>query len=118
MKKVWITAVVLALSLLLAACGGEETGGSEGETGTKSTVELKAVNWNFDQDSYTVPAGKVTFNLTSDEGYHGIEIEGTDVKIDGDGSATANLEPGEYILKCNIQCGAGHDEMVATIVVE
>ncbi|MGM0878137.1 MAG: cytochrome C oxidase subunit II [Bacillota bacterium] len=118
MKKVWVTSLFLALILLLAACGGEQSGSGDSSGGTESTVELKAANWDFDKDTYTVPAGEVTFKLISDDGYHGIEIEGTDVKIDGDGTATAKLEPGEYTVKCSIPCGEGHEEMKATIVVE
>jgi cytochrome c oxidase subunit II len=117
MKKLWFTFILIGSILLLGACGGEETSGGE-SSGTASTVDLNAKNWEFDQTSYTVPAGEVTFNLVNEEGYHGIEIEGTDVKIEGEGSATATLEPGEYTIKCSIQCGAGHEEMKATVVVE
>ncbi|WP_254434201.1 hypothetical protein [Halobacillus sp. Marseille-Q1614] len=64
------------------------------------------------------PAGEITVNLSNDEGVHGIEIEGTDISIDNEGSATASLEPGEYTIKCNIVCGTGHEEMVSTLIVE
>ena len=114
-----MTTLLLAVFLGLAACGGgEESAGGEAGSGTASSVELKATNWEFDQDTYTVPAGDVTFKLINEEGHHGIEIEGTKVKIDGEGTATANLEPGEYTVKCTIPCGEGHVEMEAKVVVE
>lgn len=118
MKKLILSSFIIASVFALAACGGEESSGSESNEGTASTVELNASNWKFDQETYNVAAGEITFNLKNAEGYHGIEIEGTDIKIDGEGSATATLEPGEYTVKCSIQCGAGHEEMAATIVVE
>jgi cytochrome c oxidase subunit II len=118
MKKILLSSFMIVAILALVACGGQESSGSENNGGTESTVDLNAKNWQFDKDTYTVPAGKVTFNLKNEEGYHGIIVEGTDVKIDGDGSATATLEPGEYTVKCNIQCGTGHEQMTATVVVE
>ncbi|MRG87330.1 cupredoxin domain-containing protein [Salinibacillus xinjiangensis] len=57
----------------------------------------------------------------NEAGLHGIEIEGTNVKnvkLDKEGSATANLEPGEYTIRCIIPCGEGHGEMTAQLVVE
>lgn len=118
MKKLLVFLFMMVSILALAACGGEESSGSENSSGAESTVDLSAKNWEFEQDTYTIPAGKVTFNLKNVEGYHGIEVVGTDVKIDGEGSATATLEPGEYTVKCIIQCGTGHEEMSATVVVE
>ncbi len=121
MKKLLLSSFIIASVVSLAACGGGESSGngseSKGAT-TAGTVELNASNWKFDQETYHVSAGEITFNLKNAEGYHGIEIEGTDIKIDGEGSAKATLEPGEYTVKCSIQCGAGHEEMTATIVVE
>ncbi|WP_416149928.1 cytochrome C oxidase subunit II [Salipaludibacillus sp. HK11] len=137
MKNKIIGFMLLALVLVLAACGGnndvtenesagnenvaEETeneNGEEEEEASSSVVELNASNWDFDQDTYTAEAGEVTINLNNEEGHHGIEIEGTDVVIDGEGSATADLEPGEYRIYCSIPCGEGHDEMEAMLVVE
>ncbi|WP_078593145.1 MULTISPECIES: cupredoxin domain-containing protein [Evansella] len=128
MKKRIITIISMGLVLLLAACGGEEdinstdiqtgnAGNSEANS-VSETVDLKADNWDFDQDTYVVSAGEVTINLSNEEGYHGIAVEGTDIEIEGDGSATASLEPGEYTIYCNIPCGEGHDDMVATLIVE
>ncbi|MFD2657047.1 cytochrome C oxidase subunit II [Gracilibacillus thailandensis] len=123
MKKILLTMMTLSLALVLAACGsGDDEGSSnnneEAASGDGETVDIQASNWQFDQEEYTVPAGEVTVNLTNEEGFHGIEIEGTDIALDDAGSQTATLEPGEYTIRCSIQCGPGHDDMVATLIVE
>lgn len=82
------------------------------------SVTIRASKWKFDQKTYNVPAGDVTIYLKNDDGFHGIEIEGTEVKIEGDGVNTASLKPGEYKIYCNIICGTGHDDMISTLIVE
>ncbi|QGH35471.1 cytochrome C oxidase subunit II [Gracilibacillus salitolerans] len=122
MKKILLGMMTLSLTLVLAACGGDDEGSSnnDGETasGDGETVEIQASNWQFDQEEYTVPAGEVTVSLANEEGFHGIEIEGTDITLDEEGSETATLEAGEYTIRCSIMCGTGHDDMVATLIVE
>lgn len=131
MKKQLLTLVFIVLmAVLLVACGGGDdaedsnTNNDNGadETTTESAdgevVDIKASNWEFDQETYTVAAGEVTVKLTNEEGFHGIEIVDTDVSLQSEGSTTATLEPGEYTIRCNIPCGAGHDDMVATLIVE
>ncbi|MEQ6377172.1 cytochrome C oxidase subunit II [Bacillaceae bacterium S4-13-58] len=117
MKKLMLTLLFAALVMALAACGGDDSS-SNNAGGSGETVDLTASNWQFDKDTYTVPAGKVTFNLKNEDGYHGIEIEGTDVKIEGEGSDSATLEAGEYTIKCSVPCGSGHDTMTTKLVVE
>ncbi|WP_163536953.1 cytochrome C oxidase subunit II [Gracilibacillus sp. YIM 98692] len=129
MKKFMFILVLLTLAFVLAACGGEadNSEGNNGENteennesaaGDESVVHLTASNWQFDQEEYTVPAGEVTVELTNEEGFHGIEVVGTDIAVDGEGSATGVLEPGEYTIRCSIQCGTGHSEMVSTLIVQ
>ncbi|MGN8644496.1 cytochrome C oxidase subunit II [Gracilibacillus sp. HCP3S3_G5_1] len=122
MKKLLLGWMIL-LTIVLAACGGsnDENNSNETEetaTGNGETVDIKALNWEFDQEEYTVPAGEVTVNLTNEEGFHGIEIEGTDIVLADEGSATTTLEAGEYTIRCSIPCGVGHNEMIATLIVE
>ena len=124
MKKFITGTMFISLLFVLAACGGDDdhTNGSEHTSGEESsasnTVELVAANWEFEKDSYTVPAGEVTIKLVNKEGYHGITIDGTDVAINGEGTATATLEPGEYKVVCSVPCGTGHEEMSALLIVE
>lgn len=113
--------VFLSLSLILFSCNSKKNTAIpieklEKETGNK--VEIIAENWSFNQKVYTVPAGEVTIQLKNTEGFHGISINGTEVSIEGDGTYTTTLEPGEYSIVCNIVCGTGHQDMVATLIVE
>jgi cytochrome c oxidase subunit 2 len=121
MKKVLLFLISMLMVVFMAACGGgegEEAASDGGDTGGSSTVDIEASNWEFDKSEYTAAAGNVTLNLKNAEGHHGITVEGTDLKIEGEGEATANLEAGEYTIICNIPCGEGHAEMTATLVVE
>lgn len=127
MKKQWLTLMFLVLMAgLLVACGGDDAQDTTTDDGANNTtdtaddevVDIKAYNWEFDQDTYTVAAGEVTVKLTNEDGFHGIEIVDTDVSLQSEGSMTTTLEPGEYTIRCNIPCGAGHDDMVATLIVE
>lgn len=129
MKKFLLILMFVLVAGVLVACGGGDdaqdsnTDNSAEESNTTESadgevVDIKASNWDFDQETYTVAAGEVTVNLTNEEGFHGIEIVDTDVALQSEGSTTATLEPGEYIIRCNIPCGAGHDDMVATLIVE
>jgi cytochrome c oxidase subunit II len=118
MKKIFLFGLITLLSLLVA-CGAnnsEEEVVANGD-GSEQVVTLEAANWEFDKQEYTASAGNVTIELKNKEGYHGITIDGTKVKIDGEGKATVNLEAGEYIIRCSIPCGTGHTEMTAKLIV-
>lgn len=122
MKKVWL-ALAASMVVALAACGGggsddSSNGGESAESGESSTLDISATNFAFDQEEYTVPAGDITINFQSEEGVHGLGIDGTDIDIQKDGSETVNLEAGEYEIYCSIPCGPGHDDMKAVLVVE
>lgn len=121
MKSQMIKLVFILFStmVIFAACSADDADDSSSSAkGEEHTVMIVAKNWEFDQDVYTVPAGTVTIQLENEEGYHGIEIQGTNVTIAGDGSETVELEPGEYTIVCSIQCGTGHEDMMSTLVVE
>ncbi|MBU9721219.1 MULTISPECIES: cytochrome C oxidase subunit II [Bacillaceae] len=118
MKKGLLFVLGLVVFAMVTACGGNDNSSNEEASNTEVDVEIQSFNWEFDQEVYTVSAGEVTIGHTNQEGHHGIGIEGTDISINGDGSQTAQLEPGEYRIYCNIPCGQGHADMVATLVVE
>ncbi|GAA0330060.1 hypothetical protein GCM10008967_20700 [Bacillus carboniphilus] len=118
MKKALLAMLTLFVMVVATACGGNDDAAGSGDSGPANTVTLEASNWEFDKEEYTVPAGKVTLDLKNVDGYHGITVDGTDIKIDGDGKATANLKAGEYTIRCSIICGEGHTEMVATLIVQ
>ncbi|MCT2536342.1 cytochrome C oxidase subunit II [Aquibacillus koreensis] len=117
MKKIILMLVLAASVFVLAACGGDESG-SESNLTPDHSIDLVASNWEFEQDTYTVPSGNVEVNLINNEGFHGIKVEGTGISIEGEGSDVAAMEPGEYTIRCTVPCGAGHTEMVATLIVE
>ena len=139
MKKGLLAILFIGLLFSLVACGGDENGSaSEEADNTKTTAEqsnetsasdesvevtnevnIVATDFEFNQDKFVVQSGEeVTITLTNEEGHHGIAINERGVKIAGDGEAVIIPEdPGEYEIYCNIFCGEGHAEMVATLVV-
>ncbi|MDO6451419.1 cupredoxin domain-containing protein [Oceanobacillus profundus] len=139
MKKGLLSILFIGLLFSLVACGGDENGSaSEEADNTKTTAEqsnetsasdesvevtnevnIVATDFEFNQDKFVVQSGEeVTITLTNEEGHHGIAINELGVKIEGDGEAVIIPEdPGEYEIYCNIFCGEGHAEMVATLVV-
>ncbi|ASK61099.1 cytochrome C oxidase subunit II [Virgibacillus phasianinus] len=138
MKKALVTALLLSLILILAACGSsneessndsgngdsgdktEQSADSSGDSAAKTNLDITATNFQFNKEEYSVPAGKeVTVSLTSKEGKHGLQIQGTDVNIEGEGKATFTIdEPGEYMIHCSVPCGEGHSDMMSTLVVK
>jgi cytochrome c oxidase subunit II len=118
MKKLFLFIMSIGLVAALAACGGGDDATEGNGGGGDNAVAIEASNWKFDKSEYTVPAGDVTIDFKSAEGYHGIQVNGTDVKIDGEGSETVNLEAGEYTIICSVPCGDGHADMQAKLIVE
>lgn len=137
MKRSILVTLFLGLILVLAACGGDdtssstdndgdnspttetETAGSSEETNSNE-IEIEASNFELNPSESTVNAGEeVKLTLTNVEGMHGISIDELDVSIEGDGEAVFTPEePGEYTIYCNIPCGEGHSDMVATLIVQ
>ncbi|HEX7170987.1 MAG TPA: cupredoxin domain-containing protein [Candidatus Limnocylindria bacterium] len=132
-----ILSFTLGLSVLLAACGGDDTTGSAGasdNTGGGGTVavadgnvDLSANNLEFDASVIEAPAGEeftITFtnlesqphNVAVDTEEGGDEIVTGEVITGPDATTTITvpaLEPGEYYFVCDV-----HPEMNGTIVVE
>ncbi len=132
MKKVFTgTVLVLALSLVLTACGSNKT-----------TLNVSSTDTGYDSTTYTVPAGaEVTLNMTNNgavehefailkKGEHVTppfgdkdedkifwELDGVDAGETKSDTFTAPTEPGEYDVICGIP---GHIElgMVATLIVK
>lgn len=132
MKKFFTSIVlVLALSLVLSACGSN-----------KVTLNVTANDSGYDAATYTVPAGaEVTVSLTNtgalqhefailklgqhvtppfgekDEDKILWELDGVDAGTTKSDTFTAPTVPGEYDIICGIP---GHIElgMIATLVVK
>ena len=110
-----ILGTTVSAVLLVCACGG-----GEGGSGTTSTAEdgvLRVValdTQDFDADGYRVAAGEVTveYQLSGFQN-HTLVVEGREdelrleVENGGTDSGTITLEPGRYILYCDV---AGHRE--------
>ncbi|WP_054711332.1 hypothetical protein [Bacillus sp. JCM 19041] len=126
MTKQFNMVLALTFILFLAACGGADNNDDadqteENNTANGETLTIQAMNFQFDQEEYSVPAGEMTIELENAEGNHGIIIkganEGEDIVLNSSGSTMATLEPGEYQIECSIPCGSGHSDMVSTLIV-
>ncbi|MFJ7732832.1 hypothetical protein ACIQXF_13155 [Lysinibacillus sp. NPDC097231] len=90
---------------------------------TNQNVNVIGKNFEFHgpkgEKNFFVKAGEeVTLTLKSEEGAHGITVEGLDVSLDKDGTVKFTAEKaGEYNMMCNVFCGAGHGDMTAKLVV-
>ena len=118
-------AALLAMGLLLGACGSEESdGGTTGEDdnggGGGSSLEVVAQDFKFDQTSLDVePGAEVTVTLTNeDEAEHTFTIEELDVEAEAAGGETAEAtftapDSGSYEFICEYH----PDEMSGTLSV-
>ena len=140
MRTFALIALVLSLTVPLAACGGDDdeesgssgSGGGEMETassggGGGETLKIAADPGGalkFDKSSLTAKAGKVTIVMDNPSDLpHAVEIEGNGVEVAGDtvekggvSEASAHLKPGEYEFYCPVP---GHKEggMEGTLTV-
>ena len=129
MKKwMMVIGLILAAGLVLAACGGggnadsgeqatENTGANGGEV---QSFTIEASNFEFNPQEIKVKQGDtVEITLENVQGLHGIEIDGYGVEIEeGKPASFVADQAGEFEFLCSIMCGAGHDDMVGTLIVE
>ena len=110
MGKKLTMAIALTGALALAACGGEETGGTGGGDASGST-SLSMVDNAFEPSSLTVDAGAAVDVSNDGEALHNITIEGSDIDEDVDPGAstsvTLDLDPGTYTMFCEYHRGGG-----------
>ncbi len=87
-------------------------------------VVTQARPWVFQPAEMTVPVGsEVTFYVTSMDVQHGFMVEGTNVNMMSLPGRVAKLshtftQPGVYHYVCHEYCGAGHQYMFGTLLVE
>ena len=124
-----LIALLLSLTLPLAACGGgdDDSGSGGGGGGGGETLRIAAEPGSalkFDKSSLTAKAGKVTIVMDNPSDLpHAVEIEGNGVEVAGDtvekggvSEASADLKAGEYEFYCPVP---GHKEagMEGTLTV-
>ncbi|RJX41575.1 cytochrome C oxidase subunit II [Paenibacillus pinisoli] len=131
MKKWLVFASMLALALVIAACGAnsnnskESSGAANNGAGSEasaseSEVIITAKDWEFDQEEYRIKAGEtVDLTLKSAGGIHGVRILKTDYNISNNKTVAVTFDtPGTYDMICSVPCGAGHGKMKAKLIVE
>lgn len=112
-KRVWLWVAVLCFATPYQAQERE-------------VVRIVAERFTFTPSRVTVGQGStVEFQLRSEDTSHGFRIVGTDVNVRipkrRQGVTTAIFQadqPGRYRFECSKVCGAGHNFMRGTIVVE
>jgi plastocyanin len=144
MRALSLIALICALAIPVAGCGGDDddNGGSSGSGGTTTkestggggggggggeTLKISADPGGalkFDKSSLTAKAGKVTIVMDNPSDLpHAVEVEGKGVEVSGDtvtkggvSKASANLKPGEYEFYCPVD---GHKQagMKGTLTV-
>lgn len=123
----WIMFVLVSVAALLAvgllAFGMPEKPKDEA-AGLPEGVELMKIeaknDFTFNQEEFTANVGDtVLMRFSNKSGIHGIDISDLNVSLDKDNAETTLTfdKPGEYLIECNIPCGAGHATMVAKLII-
>jgi uncharacterized cupredoxin-like copper-binding protein len=122
---------LLVVVVLGAACAGQRTGGQASPAPTTEEVSVTEEDFSISDSPGSAPAGEVRFNIRNegpsthelvvirtdlleaelptskgvvDEGAEGVEVatEEEDIAPDASASLTVDLEPGTYVLICNL----------------
>ena len=126
-KLTGVLGALLISGLLLAGCGGSDSG-SQGYVEPKGpavqTLDIHAGNFYFKPKALTAEAGITKIDLTDDSGIHTLVFDGAfagfmlEVSGGGDSSSgKVDLKPGKYTFYCNV---TGHraQGMEGTIIVK
>jgi plastocyanin len=120
-----VTAVVLALALPLAGCGGDDDDGGDASAAQEErpsgpTSDIAARDFRFEPSEVTLQAGReVTIVLTNeDDAEHNITVQDLEVDEDAEGGetgqATVTPDAGTYDFECKYH----PNQMQGTITVE
>ncbi|MGI8616303.1 MAG: cupredoxin domain-containing protein [Actinomycetota bacterium] len=108
---------ILAILLLLTACGGDEANPPEGCTDPVAATTVELADFAFRPDCLSADAGAtITLDNTGDAP-HTFTVTGTDVDFDLDAGSSVDarlsgVEPGAYVVTCTY-----HPQMEATLTV-
>ena len=88
------------------------------------TFNLTAKQWAFEPSKMTVSQGDdVVINIKSVDVHHSFVINAYDVDVDLEPNKAQTVrftadKKGTFTFFCDVFCGAGHSDMVGTLVVE
>lgn len=119
-KGLVLIGLLLVFALVLSACGGNGNDTSRGDaaaTGETKNFTINAKNFEFDLKEIKVNKGDtVKITLVNEEGMHAVEFEGYKKEVQGGKTISFVADKtGEF---CSIFCGAGHDDMIGTLIVQ
>jgi uncharacterized cupredoxin-like copper-binding protein len=108
-----LTAVIVALMLAVAGCGGDSdsAGGETTDSTSSQSFAVSASDFTFSPPTFSIDApGSYTFDVTNDGGVdHALEIEGNGIEEETEtiapgesASVTVDLEAGMYEMYCPI----------------
>ena len=117
-----VLAVVLLLVLVVSTPGAVR----RGQGPPPRIIDVTAQRFEFWPSEIRVRENEVVeLRIRSDDTIHGFRIAGAGVNLivpkRGKGDAVATLRgvpAGRYTIECSRMCGAGHNFMRATLVVE
>jgi len=117
---------MLVLTLLLVAIAGTPDAMRGSRSQAPRIVEVTAQRFEFWPSEIRIREDEVVeLRIRSDDTMHGFRIAGAGVSLivpkRGKGDAVATLTatpPGRYTIECSRMCGAGHNFMRATLIVE
>lgn len=121
----WLMSTLLVIACIfgvyLMATGLPEKPESEtaGLAEGQELLKITMTNFEFDKKEYRVKAGtlyKVKF--ANKLGVHGVNVNGVDLSKENPEADITFDTPGEYEIRCEIQCGQGHNDMISKIIVE
>jgi cytochrome c oxidase subunit II len=112
----------LLLTVVLSMCSAAQTDGRKPD----KVVSITAERFTFSPSKIKVKQGSlVEFVLTSDDTDHGFRIPSADIEVaipqQGRGEVRVRFlarEKGRFAFECSRPCGAGHNLMRGTLIVE
>ncbi|HZA20907.1 MAG TPA: cupredoxin domain-containing protein [Actinomycetota bacterium] len=110
---------LVAIALILGACGGDDDGGGDGGGGSE-TLDVTARDFEFAETSLSVPAGEeVEVQFTNEgEAEHSFTVEDLEVEVEADGGESATTtftaDAGTYEFHCEYH----PDQMTGELTVE
>jgi cytochrome c oxidase subunit II len=116
-----VVAIVLGVGVMYQNISTRVAAAEQEKAEAGTTLKISAKNFTFDQPTYTVKKGeKLTVKFINTEGTHELGIEGYNVHLTKANNAQEVTfdKPGEYVIKCMLACGVGHEQMHSKLIVQ